>query len=253
MRDWIVGQGVILYILAGCLVVGLLSAFMANHGYKKLIRESEIMGNTQNRLLKYIKLKFGGYYKLNMRPQDTRALTRHYMYKCKTGFLSVTSWIQLSKLAAGVIGVVALGYVLFLIWENAAVSRIATVLCCGLMGVGIVYIQHRVYDFPEKRNMLEWYLMDYLENFLKNKIESGNNLQRESAAEKARGEENRQLFNEDGKLRVDLASEKDALGAGKKKQDSDGGSEAAAARIRGEAPEDEIDAGIVADILKEFL
>ena len=255
MRDWIVGQGVILYILTGCLIVGLLSAFMANHGYKKMIRESEIMGNTQNRLLKYIKLKFGSYYKLNMRPQDTRALTRHYMYKCKTGFLSVTTWIQLSKLAAGAIGIVALGYMLFLIWENAAVSRIATILCCALIGVGLVYIQHRVYDFSEKRDMLEWYLLDYLENFLKNKIESGTRLQAENASDNGNAHrmEDRQLFNEDGKLRMDLAEERENAASAKKNPGADGGSEAAASRVRGEAPEDEIDAGIVSDILKEFL
>ncbi len=37
MRDWIIGQGVIIYIFAGSLLVGLVSAFIANHGYKKYI------------------------------------------------------------------------------------------------------------------------------------------------------------------------------------------------------------------------
>ena len=103
--------------------------------------------------------------------------------------------------------------------------------------------------------MLEWYLLDYLENFLKNKIESGTRLQTDASSEKGNVQrtEDRQLFNEDGKLRMDLAEERGTARAEKKNLRADGSSEAAASRIRGDAPEDEIDAGIVADILKEFL
>ena len=172
MRDWLIGQGVILYVFSGCLVVGVLSAFIANHGYKKLIRESELMGNTGNRLLKYIKLKFGSYYKLNMRPQDTRALTKHYIYKYKIGFMNVLSWIKLSKLAVGVIGISAIVYLLWMQSQSMSAAQMLNVAGCGLICGAFVYLQHRLYDFPEKQNMLEWYLMDYLENFLKNKIES---------------------------------------------------------------------------------
>ena len=92
MKEWMIQQGVIMYILAGCLVVGLVSAMIANHGYKRLIREADMMGNSDNRLLKYIKLKFSSYYKLNMRPQDSRALTRHYLHKYKIGFWSAATW-----------------------------------------------------------------------------------------------------------------------------------------------------------------
>lgn len=172
MRDWLIGQGVILYVFSGCLVVGVLSAFIANHGYKKLIRESELMGNTGNRLLKYIKLKFGSYYKLNMRPQDTRALTKHYIYKYRIGFMNVLSWIKLSKLAVGLIGISAVVYLLWMQSQSMSTAQMLNVAGCGVICGALVYLLHRLYDFPEKQNMLEWYLMDYLENFLKNKIES---------------------------------------------------------------------------------
>ena len=44
MKEWMIQQGVIMYILAGCLVVGLVSAMIANHGYKRLVREADMMG-----------------------------------------------------------------------------------------------------------------------------------------------------------------------------------------------------------------
>ncbi len=273
MKDWLMGQGVILYVYAGCLAVGVLSAWIANRGYKRLIRESELMGSTQNRLLKYIKLKFGSYYKLNMRPQDTRALTRHYMYKYKIGFMNVTSWIKLSKLAVGVIGIAAIVRLLYMQAQGSDAQAIVSMAGCGLICAAFVYIQHRVYDFPEKQKMLEWYLMDYLENFLKNKIESRKApvIEKENTDKAGKtepeAEADSEFFNDPSRERITWD------------QDGNHHNEAAASRHRPAktpasrlhpsdyktsdpsdfsvnapgSPEDEIDAKIVEDILKEFL
>ncbi len=295
MRDWIIGQGVILYVFAGCLMVGALSAFIANHGYKRLIKESELMGNTGNRLLKYIKLKFGSYYKLNMRPQDTRALTKHYMYKYKIGFMNVMSWIKLSKLAVGVIGISAVGCLLWMQDQGKTMAQIVSMVGCAVICAGFVYILHRLYDFPEKQNMLEWYLMDYLENFLKNKIESAQG----TGADSARNGQNSGVKRQNGSRAKEAEGfrpkETPELGAAAAKvlgeqnfPDTDGeifnnnsgertawspkgnnNNEVAASKIsaasckkpeeklfagkRGEDCEDEIDARIVEDILREFL
>ncbi len=191
MKEWLIGQGIIFYVFAGSLLIGLIAAFVANHGYKRLIKETELMANTENRLLKYIKLKFGSYYKLNMKPQDTRALARHYMYKYKIGFMSAASWIKLSKLAAYVIGLAALVDMLIMMRSGQAVADIVMMVVTAALGIGVLYMQNRIYNFGEKQDMLEWHLIDYLENFLRNKIESGKNLQmlatQESTGKKASG------------------------------------------------------------------
>ena len=263
MRDWMIGQGAILYVFLGCLVVGVLSAFIANHGYKRLIKESEIMGNTQNRLLKYIKLKFGSYYKLNMRPQDTRALTKHYMYKYKIGFMNVLSWIKLSKLSAGVAGVAAVICLLWMQTQGMTAARMVSMIGCSVICIALIYIQHRLYDFPEKQNMLEWYLMDYLENFLKNKIESARELgagAMRTAPEDKSGQ---------GQSIRKAQEAQSSPAAAAKIREEKIFPEAAASRLRepsykkpeeqsfsvrhDEGQEDEIDARIVEDILKEFL
>lgn len=43
--------------------------------YKRLIREADLMGTSNQRLIKYIKLKVTSYYKIGMHPEDTQALT----------------------------------------------------------------------------------------------------------------------------------------------------------------------------------
>lgn len=273
MRDWIIGQGVIIYVFAGSLLVGLVSAFIANHGYKKYIRESEIMGNTQNRLLKYIKLKYGSYYKLNMRPQDSRALTKHYLYKCRVGFFNILTWINVSRFAAGVIAVAVLVNLMWQIHQGLPAGDMITMVCWGLIAIGLLYIQRRLYDFPEKRNMLEWYLMDYLENFLKNKIESGQSGVAATAALEG-GMENGEGYRpgrpettsfEGTGSRHEPIYDTGGTGIGDRREP---GHDAAAAkapdpasrRIPGQSygqsharEDDDLDARIVSDILKEFL
>ena len=293
MREWLQGQGVMLYVFAGCTAVGLISAFAANHGYKRLIKETEVMANTQNRLLKYIKLKFGSYYKLNMKPQDTRALAKHYLYKYKIGFMSAASWVKLSVFAAGVLAFLAAADLLWMLNQGKTISEMAGAVLTAVLGGVVLTVQNRVYNFKEKKEMAEWYLMDYLENFLKNKIESGKNLSvmaMEAQAAESRvntgfpasdqvlhGENDRNIYSDnERKLRGDSAR-KDRDFDEPVQRTSKSAQEAAAASaapafVRPEdnnpyakteggfgagkkrmTDGDEVDARVVEDILREFL
>ena len=176
MREWLFAQGVIVYVFGVCTIVGLVSAFVANRGYKRLIKDTESMAGTNNRLLKYIKLKFGSYYKLGMKPQDTKALAWHYLYKYKIGFFNVNTWIKASKAAAGLIILSGLLKVMLLAAQAKTWADIAAVVLSGAFAWTLLSVQHQLCDFKDKQERATWFLMDYLENFLKNKIESGKNL-----------------------------------------------------------------------------
>lgn len=240
MREWMIGQGIVAYVFLGCLAVGIIAALVAAHGYRKLIHESELMSETQNRLLKYIRLKFGSYYKLNMRPQDTKALIRHYVYKYKIGFMNIRSWVKLSQLAGDVI---VLSAIVCLIWQmgrQASVQQMVTMIGSGAAASGIIYVLHRIYNFSEKQSMLEWYLMDYLENFLRNKLETGE-IPKMAYQPK---ENTRYTYKEDEKGREEAAASKIKTHSISK----DDGRDAYFSRAQAEADEQ-----IVRDILKEFL
>ena len=62
MRNWILGQGIPMYAEAILLAAGLFTLWMTGRIYKRLIREADLMGTSNQRLIKYIKLKVSGGY-----------------------------------------------------------------------------------------------------------------------------------------------------------------------------------------------
>lgn len=268
MKEWMIQQGVIMYILAGCLVVGLVSAMIANHGYKRLIREADMMGNSDNRLLKYIKLKFSSYYKLNMRPQDSRALTRHYLHKYKIGFWSAATWRNIPVVMMSVSGLAFGAWLIFMMFQGRKVTDLVmTGVVWGMTEI-VLLTQNHLYNYREKQAALEWHVMDYLENFLKNKIESGKSLQNYSV-ESVDKDLSKQ--NEESSVRPshELNRSQNGTGRSPRVHSVKTDQEIAAAKFAFKSkpnrrkdlvgdefsgePEDEIDARIVEDILKEFL
>lgn len=85
MRNWFLGQGIPMYAEAVLMVAGLLTLWMTGRIYKRLIREADLMGTSNQRLIKYIKLKVTSYYKIGMHPEDTQALIGRYIKKFRVG------------------------------------------------------------------------------------------------------------------------------------------------------------------------
>ena len=72
--------------------------WMTGRIYKRLIREADLMGTSNQRLIKYIKLKVTSYYKIGMHPEDTQALIGRYIKKYRVGPFSLQSWSRLPYL-----------------------------------------------------------------------------------------------------------------------------------------------------------
>ena len=98
MKNWFLGQGIPLYAETVLLLAGLLALWMTGRIYKRLIREADLMGTSNQRLIKYIKLKVTSYYKIGMHPEDTQALIGRYIKKYRTGPFSMQGWSRLPYL-----------------------------------------------------------------------------------------------------------------------------------------------------------
>jgi len=220
MREWIMEQGAIIYIFAGILAIGLIGTFIANRGYKRLIKEADAMGTSDNRLIKYIKLKFESYYKLGMEPWNADVLANRYIYKYKIGFMTLEKWEKIGKLSmlATALTVVVNG--LIKLYNQVDYVDILVMIGIGSVSFLLLFGQYKIHDFSTKKEILRCVILDYLENFLKNKLGPGKEL---------------------AKTRSKMPDHKKAM------------EEAAATNIRPKQADDEIDARVVEDILKEFL
>ena len=71
---------------------GLSASVIPAVSYRKMIKEADLMGTSNHKLIKYIKLKFSSYFKLGMIPENTGALVNKYVDKYKINSMSIHRW-----------------------------------------------------------------------------------------------------------------------------------------------------------------
>lgn len=238
MKNWFLGQGIPLYAETVLLIAGLLALWMTGRIYKRLIREADLMGTSNQRLIKYIKLKVTSYYKVGMHPEDTRALIGRYIKKYRTGPFSLQSWNHLPYLVMTAMVAVGGGNLLYRWTRGEALYQISLIFGLSLLGTVILSGIMLFMDFSAKEQLLVHCISDYVDNYLGNKLaqeykeqigkvspeQYKRALQEIAASDTGRRKERNGQYYYDGYM--DRAS----------------GSR-----------DDEVDAKIVEDVLKEFL
>ena len=63
MKNWLLGQGIPFYAELLLAVSGLIVLWMTGRIYKRLLREADLMGSSNQKLIKYIRLKVASYFK----------------------------------------------------------------------------------------------------------------------------------------------------------------------------------------------
>lgn len=238
MRTWFVEQGAFLYVMLGVILVGLISTAASGRSYQRLIREADLMGTSEHQLLKYIKLKFSSYYTLGMQPRNSEALVEKYLDKYKTLGIPLRIWEKLPRLAEVLILAIGAWGCVWHYRRDSVMSSVTLVLM-SFIGVLVMEIFKTLSDCPGRRKMLKTDMMDYLDNYLKNKMDSDHGFIKpikpaeaiaegggEAAMAAARPQRNRRRSPYDARDYMDR---------------------------RGQGMDDEVDAQIVADVLKEFL
>lgn len=172
MRNWFVEQGIPIYVMTAVFVMGIFTLWMSDRIYKRLIKEADLMGTSEHRLIKYIKLKVQSYFKIGMRPEDTRSLARRYILKYKTGPFTLRTWRRLPGLMGGAILAGGACVTLHRYVSGESFAQSATILAAACIGAVILYSLTLFVDFSAKEVLLESTVSDYVENFLKNKLEA---------------------------------------------------------------------------------
>lgn len=244
MKQWLGQQSAVFYFMMITALVGLVMTAVANNVYKRLIKDTDDVENSANRLIKYIKLKYTSYYKLGLKPYDVKAMVQSYFAKYKVGPLTLKSWSVAGILSQSIVVITAIAYILFNLSYGKRISDLYTFIGAALIAVCILAVQNKLYDFGEKQATFCWNMYDYLSNFLKNKIENGKTASQSDMADMAESMQNnyQQFKARKGESQAAATS----VPFGKMSADK----EKSFGRM---AMDDEIDAKIVEDILKEFL
>lgn len=285
MREWIMEQGILFYFFCSAGVLGAAATAMANRTYKRLIKEADAMENSEHRLIKYIKLKYSSYYTLGLKANDEKAMVKRYLYRYKIGPLTLMTWSKMGLAMLGAVVLACMGMMLYSLNNGAAFSDMFSMIVAAAMVSLVLGMQYKLYGFKDKQSVFCAQMEDNLQNFLKNKIEYGHVLKRQSgtdiaadAAEEKRrapaenfsenagekvylskehsGRERREYLRHERKAEMQGQSQAAAAGHGRKntiKKTEDSIYTKAALQLADGFGTEEIDAGVVEDILKEFL
>lgn len=164
-EEKVITAGILVFLCLSVLV-RLMLAWM----YHTMIRETDNMATTGNRLLKQCKVKFANCYQLNGGVSNIPVFVDKFLNRLSFGHLSFDAWYHLS-------GQCMLFSVIFAgvgickgILDGRMLGEIFPFYIASFLGLYLYFSLSALVDIKGKRRVLKTNLIDYLENHLSGRI-----------------------------------------------------------------------------------
>ena len=164
-EEKVITAGILVFLCLSVLV-RLMLAWM----YHTMIRETDNMATTGNRLLKQCKVKFANCYQLNGGVSNIPVFVDKFLNRLSFGHLSFDAWFHLS-------GQCMLFSVIFAgvgickgILDGRMLGEILPFYIASFLGLYLYFSLSALVDIKGKRRVLKTNLIDYLENHLSGRI-----------------------------------------------------------------------------------
>lgn len=164
-EERVITAGILVFLCLSVLV-RLMLAWM----YHTMIRETDNMATTGNRLLKQCKVKFANCYQLNGGVSNIPVFVDKFLNRLSFGHLSFDAWYHLS-------GQCMLFSVIFAgmgickgILDGRMLGEILPFYIASFLGLYLYFSLSAMIDIKGKRRVLKTNLIDYLENHLSGRI-----------------------------------------------------------------------------------
>lgn len=152
------------------LLLSILCQVMAGVIYRRMIKETENMSSTGNKLLKQCKLKFANCYQLNEGVSNIPVFVDKFMAKMSFMGISLTSIKHLSGQLMLLSVAVAGGGACREIMHGETVGKVLPYYIVSFLGLYVFFSISGLVDIQGKRERLKINLVDYLENHMVNKL-----------------------------------------------------------------------------------
>jgi hypothetical protein len=171
MVQYLYDKNIINYTFAILGGLGLLIRLIVNLVYKHLVKESDNLGETKNKMLRHMKMKFETCYKLKIGVNNVDTFVDKNVLRYRISGILLSTWENLS-------GQVLL--INFLLIPVSTVFGVAfecgqdVILSTGAVGIltgSILILVDKMINLSSKKQIMRLNLMDYLENFCKVRLE----------------------------------------------------------------------------------
>lgn len=164
-------EHILIYAMLGMCGLGIVSKWFVSMSYKRLIKASDQMGNSKNKLMKLMRLKFETCYKLKIGVNNVDVFVDKYVYKHKFCGILLYTWENFSgQLLLLCMLTGSLGAVLGLIYECGQTVILSTFFA-GLLTSALLVTFENLMNLNMKKNVIRVNIKDYLENYLKVRLE----------------------------------------------------------------------------------
>jgi hypothetical protein len=158
---------IIIYIYAGLCGLGLLFRLIVNLVYKHLVRESDKLGETKNKMLVHIKMKFETCFKLKIGVNNVDTFVDKHVLNYRFCGLLLSTWenlcgqvLILNLLLVPIIAV-------FSVFYKCGQEQILFSGAVGIAASAILILVDKSINIIGKKKLLRLNLLDYLDNFCK--------------------------------------------------------------------------------------
>ena len=164
-EEKMITAGIVVFLFLSILVRLLLAGF-----YHTMIRETDNMATTGNRLLKQCKVKFANCYQLNGGVANIPVFVDKFLNRMAFGHLSFDAWYHLSGQCM-LFSVVFAGVGICKgIMDGRMLGEILPFYIISFLGLYLYFSLSAIVDIKGKRRVLKTNLIDYLENHLSGRI-----------------------------------------------------------------------------------
>ena len=164
-EEKVITAGILVFLCLSVLV-RLMLAWM----YHTMIRETDNMATTGNRLLKQCKVKFANCYQLNGGVSNIPVFVDKFLNRLSFGHLSFDAWYHLSGQFMLFSVVFAGAGICKGILDGRMLGEILPYYIASFLGLYLYFSLSAMIDIKGKRRGLKTNLIDYLENHLSGRI-----------------------------------------------------------------------------------
>ena len=171
MIQFIYNKNIIIYTFAVLCGLGIIVRFILDLVHIYLVRESDNLGLTKNKLLKHMKMRFETCYRLNIGVNNVDTFVDKSLTKYKFCGILLSTWENFSGqvllLSFLIIPISAIFGVVFEIERE----RILYTGAVGVLTGAALILADKMTNLSVKKQRIRLNLLDYLENFCKVRLE----------------------------------------------------------------------------------
>lgn len=165
--------GNVLYLMLAVSALGILSKLLVNGRYRKLLRQSQNMGNAKDKYLKQWKMKFENTYRAGGGVDNISVYVEKNLGQYRFMGIRLSRLSRFNSLAAALVCLGGLTAAFMTYWYADTMKIVILYAASGLLMGGAMVLWEGICDTRGKKGRLLLYIRDYFENTLAGRLEIG--------------------------------------------------------------------------------